>query len=418
MEQQESPQEHQESPQTVEELCNVKLGAENSQLLHESKDSKKRAREEKRQVKSEENAEAQRARRVAAGAREERLCCEGCGAVFLFKGRLDAHLKNKVCERRFAATPKRLERLYATPQDLNRAWFAPVPSCNSGVTVPANNLVLKEDDERAWPPSDPSVWKITELHACCSHVGALCAGSKTTLIARLQGTPDPRTSALVAASLDTLDATDMTNTSSSTPTVPLEAATTTSSLHTTTVPATEPTGTAPPPSVVVDRFLKGDKPLKIRDLQRGWARKVEGARPRPPQVIMERRLTWIKGYYDKMVGKGHRANEYVAAREMKAEHLDEDDMWLAPSSLKSAFAKLTARRKVLEARDKEHSNQNAPAAGDAGGATAEVGAGAGDGARGGNAQTVEELTPADLEQTVEMEDADDAGDAGAACVLQ
>ena len=119
-----------------------------------------------------------------------------------------------------------------------------------------------------------------------------------------------------------------------------------------------------------------------------------------------------------MVGKGHRANEYVAAREMKAEHLDEDDMWLAPSSLKSAFAKLTARRKVLEARDKEHSNQNAPAAGDAGGATAEVGAGAGDGARGGNAQTVEELTPADLEQTVEMEDADDAGDAGAACVLQ
>ena len=63
-------------------------------------------------------------------------------------------------------------------------------------------------------------------------------------------------------------------------------------------------------------------------------------------------------------------------------------MWLAPSSLKSAFAKLTARRKVLEARDKEHSNQNAPTAGDAGGATAEVGAGAADGARGGNAQVL------------------------------
>ena len=147
-----------------------------------------------------------------------------------------------------AGQPPSLQWLGGRGHRRHRPWFAPVPSCNSGVTVPANNLVLKEDDERAWPPSDPLVWKITELHACCSHVGALCAGRKTTLIARLQGTPDPRTSALVAASLDTLDATNMTNTSSSTPTVPLEAATTTSSLHTTTVPATEPTGTTPPPS--------------------------------------------------------------------------------------------------------------------------------------------------------------------------
>eukprot|EP00976_Prorocentrum_cordatum_P005033 99615-Prorocentrum_minimum.AAC.1 len=81
----------------------------------------------------------------------------------MLKGRLEAHRKRQVCQRRFEATPKRLDKLYATPEDLNNAWFAPLPSNQPSVTAPSNILILQEDDEREWPPNDPSLWKITEL---------------------------------------------------------------------------------------------------------------------------------------------------------------------------------------------------------------------------------------------------------------
>ena len=123
---------------------------------------------------------------------------------------------------------------------------------------------------------------------------------------------------------------------------------------------------------------------------------------------MERRLAWIKAYYDKVVGKGHRANEYVAAREMRNEHLDEDDMWLPPSSLKSAFAKLTKVRKAREAQLNRRPD----------GATPE-GATAVDDAATAATAGLDELTPEDLEHHQDnVGDDDDQEAAGTGCVVQ
>ena len=393
----------------------VKLGAENKRVLQESKDSKRMMREEKRHKKSEERMKVERVQRVQAGAKEERLCCSNCGEVFMHKGRLELHVRREICQN----TPKRLDRAYATADDLHRAWFGPVPSSTTTTSAtPSNTLTFEEEDEREWPPADPLLWKIGELQACCRHVGALCAGSKEALVARLQGKPDPRMPPSTATTTSaTQVATGQQATSATTQSVDTATPVTIAAVarsHTnpseglvgSDVPATPPARSDE--DIAVERILKGVQPSKVTQLERGWARKVEGAQPRPPKVIMERRLAWIKAYYDKVVGKGHRANEYVAAREMRNEHLDEDDMWLPPSSLKSAFAKLTKVRKAREAQLNRRPD----------GATPE-GATAVDDAATAATAGLDELTPEDLEHHQDnVGDDDDQEAAGTGCVVQ
>eukprot|EP00976_Prorocentrum_cordatum_P005034 99615-Prorocentrum_minimum.AAC.2 len=103
------------------------------------------------------------------------------------------------------------------------------------------------------------------------------AGGKPALIARLQSSPDPREATSAATSFGTTDTTVSVSSSRATS---VAAATTTPAPGTTTTAATRPTPTG---NVAVDRILKGEQPQKLPNLARGWARKVEGARPRPPQ---------------------------------------------------------------------------------------------------------------------------------------
>jgi len=53
----------------------------------------------------------------------------------------------------------------------------------------------------------------------------------------------------------------------------------------------------------------------------------------------------VKQYYNASLGKSLRANEYLAARQMKMEFKNQFDMQLYPSALKAAFGKLSAARR-------------------------------------------------------------------------
>lgn len=108
--------------------------------------------------------------------------------------------------------------------------------------------------------------------------------------------------------------------------------------------------TTPAIATVVESIVKGVRPQNAMVLSRGWARKAEGAKAPVSRVVVQHRAMWIQAFYDRQLSVGKRANEYIAAKELKREFLDEDTMWLAPSALKSGFGKLAARRKVVEAQ--------------------------------------------------------------------
>eukprot|EP00976_Prorocentrum_cordatum_P008838 176220-Prorocentrum_minimum.AAC.1 len=73
----------------------AKLGAESKERFAERKETKKRFRVETAETQTESAHEAKRVARIAAGASEQRSCCEGCDRVFLCESKLASHVDVK-----------------------------------------------------------------------------------------------------------------------------------------------------------------------------------------------------------------------------------------------------------------------------------------------------------------------------------
>jgi len=94
--------------------------------------------------------------------------------------------------------------------------------------------------------------------------------------------------------------------------------------------------------VLVAKRIVAKEKLVCAAVRMGWARKIPT--PRCSTEVLERRAAWVKQYYNASLGKSLRANEYLAARQMKMEFKNQFDMQLYPSALKAAFGKLSAAR--------------------------------------------------------------------------
>jgi hypothetical protein len=95
--------------------------------------------------------------------------------------------------------------------------------------------------------------------------------------------------------------------------------------------------------VLVAKRIVAKEKLVCAAVRMGWARKIPAQRC--STEVLARRAAWVKQYYNASLLKSLRANEYLAARQMKMEFKNQFDMQLYPSALKAAFGKLSAARR-------------------------------------------------------------------------